>query len=121
MTLLRCTLLFGLLGCTPNESDTDTSETDVVSSTDTWVNFGESFMATYCVECHSGNGKDFRRYSRVVVFAEASRCGVSPNLEDGCSGFPPPAQFPVGSGPMPTDEERLRFVAWIDAGLPEGR
>lgn len=89
---------------------------------DTWGTFAMAFMDTYCVECHTvgdPEGRDYTLYAEIVEEADTIRCGVTPTELPDCTGFPPPAQFPVGSGAMPTDDERQRIVDWIDAGLPE--
>ncbi len=84
---------------------------------DTWETFGENFFATYCVECHSGGRRDYRTIDDVMRDQDRIRCGTSDVALADCSS-PPPRQFPIGSGPSPSDEERQRLVAWIDAGLP---
>ena len=86
---------------------------------DTWASFAESFFADYCVACHAGGTRDYRTITEVMRDSNTIACGVSPDARAGCTGFPPPGQFPVGTGPKPSDAERRRLVAWIDAGLPE--
>lgn len=86
---------------------------------DTWASFAMGFMATYCVECHDGPPRDYRTIDEVRRDRDTIACGVSLEARDGCGSFPSPGQFPVGSGPRPSDAERARLVAWIDAGLPE--
>lgn len=87
--------------------------------TETWSSFAEAFMQTYCVRCHSTSPKDFNSLADVRANTATIRCGVSDVALDGCGAFPPPRQFPVGSGPFPSDDERARLVAWLDAGAPE--
>ncbi len=87
---------------------------------DTWGNFAMGFFDTYCVECHSGGSRDYRTIDEVIRDQDRIACGVSPTVLDRCgASSPAPSQFPVGTGPKPTDAERERLVAWIDAGLPE--
>ncbi|NOY90160.1 MAG: hypothetical protein GXP55_03045 [Deltaproteobacteria bacterium] len=86
---------------------------------DTWTGFAQTFFADYCVACHAGGTRDYRSMTEVMRDSSTIACGVSPTPRAGCTGFPPPGQFPVGSGPKPSDAERERLVAWIDAGLPE--
>lgn len=86
---------------------------------DTYETFGMAFMTSYCVECHEA-GSSVRDYSTIDNIRRdmvGIRCGVTAEPLDDCSGFPPPRQFPVGSGPMPSDDERGRLVAWVEAGL----
>lgn len=90
---------------------------------DTWTSFAEGFFTTYCVSCHDGSHSgitgDFRQSTVVMQHKDDIRCGVATAVVQGCEQSRwPPKQFPVGSGPKPTDQERTRLVAWIDAGLP---
>lgn len=86
---------------------------------ETWGTFAEGFFATYCVSCHDTASRDYRTIAHVQRDAATIRCGVSDVMLDGCGSFPPPRQFPVGTGARPSDEERQRLVAWIDGGLAE--
>lgn len=85
---------------------------------DTWASYAEGFFATYCVECHAESPRDFRSMDDVRANAAAIRCGVSDVALGDCGAWPPPRQFPIGTGPHPSDEERQRIVAWIDADMP---
>ncbi len=85
---------------------------------DTWASFAEGFFAAYCVECHDASPKDFRSLEDVRANAATIRCGVSDVALSDCGSWPPPRQFPIGTGPHPSDAERARIVAWIDAGAP---
>jgi hypothetical protein len=94
---------------------------------DTWATYAQSFMETYCVSCHNDDdqGDSARDYhSLEVVKMEASEiaCGLAKSEQvwttRGCSGFPPARQFPVGDGPKPSDTDRDRLLAWIDAATP---
>lgn len=89
----------------------------------TWTTFAMGFMESYCVSCHPNNPlseRDYTLYEEVSADAERIRCGVSPVALDGCGeGSPVPGQFPIGSGPFPSDSEREALVAWIDAGMPQ--
>tara|TARA_R110002096_G_scaffold436100_2_gene667794 strand:+ start:46081 stop:46542 length:462 start_codon:yes stop_codon:yes gene_type:complete len=105
--------------------DTDTAADATVatpvdaSTQDTWTSFASGFFEAYCSECH-GPGDALRDYSLLpMVESEAAkiRCGVSADSLAGCSI--PARQFPIGSGPKPTDEERLRLVQWIEDGAAD--
>lgn len=92
---------------------------------DTWTTFAMAFYATYCVECHgAGNPKrDYTTLAGVTKDAALDRCGVSPVTASGCgAGSPSAKQFPINNAsktnPKPSDADRARIVAWIDAGLP---
>ncbi len=90
---------------------------------DTYGNFAQGFFTTYCVPCHSATSTDQARdYSSMADItrdhAEIA-CGVATTKLAGCASFPPPRQFPIGTGAKPTDTERDRLVAWIQAGMPQ--
>ncbi len=86
---------------------------------DSWQSFAREWFATYCTDCHgSGSAeRDYEDLAHVTRDQAKIRCGVAPELLDGCSGFPPPSQFPIGDGPKPDDPARRRLVSWIEAGL----
>jgi hypothetical protein len=92
---------------------------------DTWASFAQGFFSTYCVECHDAAKDPSRDYTKLTdVMADAAliRCGVAATQQSGCGATPAPKQFPIsdatGTNPKPTDAERARIVAWIEAGLP---
>jgi len=91
------------------------------ASGDTWANFARTFFADYCVECHGAGdaNRDYTLYEQVARDATEIRCGVASVQLPDCSGFPPPKQFPIGTGAHPEDPARDRLVAWIEAGFPE--
>lgn len=90
--------------------------------TDTWATFARAFFSTYCVSCHDGRASikgDFHNLSDVMQHQADIRCGIAATVLSGCEQSQyPPRQFPIGTGPKPSDAERARIVAWIDAGLP---
>ena len=86
---------------------------------DTWETYAADWLQRFCVECHGGGRRDYTTPADVMRDAGRIRCGVSPDRPlEGCGASPRARQFPVGDGPRPTDDERRRFVAWIDAGMP---
>ncbi len=94
---------------------------------DTWVSWGASFFATYCIECHNASdpkGLNFGDQKIVAANRDAIRCGVAVAQQPAwsCPSNPPAKQFPIsdssGSNPRPTDAERDRVVAWIGLGCP---
>lgn len=120
---MRAVLLAVVIGC---GSSPHTSPVDSAPSTDTWTSWAQSFTMMYCsATCHAPTGSaadggvyDFTQYSNVFTNRAVIRCGVSAVALSGCSGSPPPKQFPIAA-PYPTDAERARMVAWIDAGAPQ--
>ncbi len=114
----------------PDAGTADAGPGDAGADTDTWTNWASAdFFAVYCVSCHtpgasgdpSGAHLDFTTYADVATNAAAIRCGTSVAHDPSwsCGASPAAKQFPIGSGPKPTDDERNRLVAWIDAGYPQ--
>jgi hypothetical protein len=99
---------------------------DAPATADTWASWAQSFTMTYCsASCHAPGGSgagggafDFTQYANVYANRAAIRCGVSAIALSGCTGSPAPKQFPIAA-PYPSDADRARIVAWIDAGATQ--
>jgi hypothetical protein len=96
------------------------------AAADTWASYAQGFFATYCVECHSATvnpSLNFTEYAVVKANSATIRCGAAATMQTGCGVSPMPKQFPIPdatmSNPIPTDAERDRLIAWIEAGLPQ--
>ncbi|MBK7579396.1 MAG: hypothetical protein IPI67_04235 [Myxococcales bacterium] len=88
---------------------------------DTWDNFAKGFFEKYCWECHgAGDARDYSLLASVINDQDKIACGVATTKLSGCGSFPPPKQFPIDnaskSNPKPTDAERDRLIAWLQAG-----
>jgi hypothetical protein len=110
----------GATTITPDLSTPPDMAMQFVEAAPTYTNFAQFFFATYCTSCHpsASSTRDFTMYSVIQQNSHDIACGVSPTPLSGCSGTPAPGQFPIGSGPLPSDDERNKLVAWIMAGLP---
>jgi hypothetical protein len=91
--------------------------------TDTWTSYAKGFFKTYCTSCHNAQdatGRDYTQQALVAKDRVVMRCGVAAAQDPSwsCASTPAAKQFPIGSGPKPSDAERARIVAWIDAGEP---
>ena len=90
----------------------------------TWRSFAGPFSERYCTRCHQPGAEgavlDLRTYADVVEWGPTIRCGLAPTRHPTakCAPQPHAGEFPLGKGPFPSDEERLAFVAWLDAGAP---
>jgi hypothetical protein len=129
---LGCALAFALLSCssstspgpssgTPTGTDKDSGGSSPAQ--DTWANYASSFVQTYCVSCHDSSdptGRDFTVEENFRKSLDEIRCGVAvaQDASWNCKTFPPAEQFPIGSGPKPSNADRERFVAWITSGAP---
>jgi hypothetical protein len=102
----------------------DTATTEETPAADTWESWAKGFFAKYCVECHGATSAT-RRYTVLDDVKRDSvkiKCGTASVKLAGCGSFPPPKQFPIDNttktNPKPSDAERARLVAWIEAGTP---
>ena len=96
---------------------------DGMATPDTWENYAKNFFATYCTSCHNPmdpTGRDYNIQVDVLSDKSAMRCGVASSQDPAwnCGPSPVAKQFPIGNGPKPSNAERARIVAWINAGEP---
>ena len=96
---------------------------DSAAAGDTWANYAAGFFTAYCTSCHNAQdptGRDYTAQADVAKDKAAMRCGVAATQDPSwsCAASPTARQFPIGTGPKPTDAERDRIVAWITAGEP---
>ena len=115
--------LAGMVGSEAGSSDGSGAEMDGASNQDTWENYARNFFATYCTSCHGPQdptARDYNIQANVAKDRAAMRCGVASTQDPAwnCGPSPVARQFPIGNGPKPSDAERARIVAWIDAGDP---
>jgi hypothetical protein len=133
---MRWVLLLTLVSCGPqpvivvdagDAGDAgDGATNDAASDTalpDTWITYAQGFFGNYCISCHNSGdatGRDYSIQANVVKDKLPMRCGVCVTQDAtwNCAASPVAKQFPIGSGPKPTDAERTRIVAWITAGAP---
>jgi len=99
------------------------SGSEASADADTWTSYAQGFFTTYCTSCHDAKdptGLDFTIQADVENEKLAIRCGVAVAQDPSwsCGATPTPKQFPIGTGPKPSDAERTRLVAWITAGSP---
>jgi hypothetical protein len=90
---------------------------------DTWTSYAQGFFVTYCTSCHDAGdatGRNFMVQAKVENEKLVIRCGVAVAQDPSwsCGASPTPKQFPIGSGPKPSDADRTRLVAWITGGAP---
>ncbi len=124
--IIRITLLVTALAVAAcGDDESSAGQADATPSVDappaalSWTNFASQFFQTYCQACH-GPGDASRDYSLLAdVRAELEdiKCGVSPTMLPNC--VVPAGQFPVGTGPKPSEQERNQLVQWIDEGAIE--
>jgi len=101
----------------------DSGAPDASKGADTWVSYAAAFFQTYCTSCHNAQDptrRDYTLAADVLKDRTVMRCGVAATQDPAwnCAASPVAKQFPIGSGPKPSDAERARIVAWIDGGEP---
>ena len=99
------------------------SGSEAGAGADTWTSYAQGFFTMYCTSCHDAEdptGRNFMVQTNVENEKLVIRCGVAVAQDPGwsCGASPTPKQFPIGSGPKPSDADRTRLVAWITGGAP---
>jgi hypothetical protein len=119
-----------LPGCSSSSSPAPASPAADAGDTDsgggdTWDSWAQGFFTKYCVECHSASDPQMRDYTKKADVARdfaTIRCGVASAQDAAWACAVAPRQFPIDdaakTNPKPSDAERARAVAWINAGLP---
>jgi len=76
-----------------------------------YANFGQAFLASYCVSCHGGDhaerGIDLSSESGVAAYAQS----VVAVAGEGSS-------MPPGGAAAPSSAERAQLVEWLSCGAP---
>jgi uncharacterized membrane protein len=89
------------LNLVPDDNNTDL----------TYYNFAEKFMTAYCTGCHrSGGDGEFSLQTYGAVKGRLDEVHESVDEKE----------MPPSNADQPTDGDRLRLLAWIDAGAPLG-
>lgn len=73
----------------------------------TWAEFGQGFMQTYCVECHSSYGNQSRVARDKSQIDEAAGAGATVTNT-----------YMPESGKKPSLEERKLLSQWLACGVP---
>ncbi len=107
----------------PGEAGATDAPAADVGVADTWQDYAAGFFKTYCTTCHDAQdptGRDFDLQATVETNKLDIRCGVAVSQDPSwkCSASIAAKQFPIGTGPKPSDAERTRLVAWVTAGAP---
>lgn len=115
----RRVVSFGLVlaACTGEPEGQDTGSTCPTVDPPTYVNFGQGFMQTYCLDCHSQVRFGDDRHGAPVAIDFDTRSLVRENTSriDKQAAFGPRAKNRLmpEDAPIPTDEERIRLGEYI--------
>jgi hypothetical protein len=127
LVLASTALLFAMghgEGCCGNEEvlGPPTGATCPPTSTLTYANFGQLFMATYCTRCHSSTLTGNARMGATNAHDFDTQLGIQQVGDhiDRTAGSGPDAtndQMPPSS-PVPTMMERQQLAEWMACGAP---
>lgn len=112
-------LILAVAACAGEPEGQDTGSTCPTVDPPTYASFGQAFMQTYCLDCHSQGKLGDDRQGAPVSIDFDTRALVRENTSriDKQAAFGPNAKnraMPeAGHDPIPTDEERVRLGQYI--------
>jgi len=115
----RWLILLAVSACTGDPIGEDTGSTCPPTDPPTYASFGQAFMQTYCLDCHSELLQGDDRHGAPVTIDFDTRSLVRMNTSDidKQAAFGPNAKNRLmpyqGHQPIPTDEERIRLGEYI--------
>lgn len=127
--LVSLGLALALLGCHGGGASDDeavgTGSTCPPNSTLTYETFGQSFMASYCTDCHATKQRGVKRHGAPsdhdLDTIEGVRATEAGHLDENAAAGPdrvnaamPPADY----SPQPTDAERRQLGEWLACDMP---
>lgn len=112
------TYLFVLAACSDPVEGKDTGSTCPPTDKPDYTNFGMTFFATYCLDCHSETKMGAARNDAPVTINFDTRTLVRENTSniDKQAAWGPAAHnliMPPSGEPQPTNDERLRLGEYI--------
>jgi hypothetical protein len=116
---VRWLIVLVVAGCATDPIGEDTGSTCPPTDPPTYANFGQTFMQTYCLDCHSQTRFGDDRHGAPVTIDFDTRSLVRMNTSDidKQAAFGPNAKNRLmpddGHPPVPTDEERIRLGEYI--------
>jgi uncharacterized membrane protein len=114
---VRWLILLVATGCAADPIGEDTGSTCPPTDPPTYANFGQAFMQTYCLGCHSQLKLGDDRHGAPVTIDFDTRSLVRANTSDidKQAAFGPDAKNRLmpDDDPVPSDEERIRLGEYI--------
>jgi hypothetical protein len=124
--------VLAMIGCTtPKGMPTGATCPDPENPPVTWANFGETFMTTYCTQCHSSQLPLPSQRNGATVYHDfdtiGGATGPTNHIDEQAGAGPnavntimPPNRCPTTPGgkldrdcPQPTEMERERLATWM--------
>jgi uncharacterized membrane protein len=121
--IFACALALSACGDEEDEEGQATGATCPSDSTLNYQNFGQPFMATYCLKCHSSTLTGAARNGAPADHNFDSLEGIQEFADhiDRQAGSGPDATntiMPLAGFNAPTTEERAKLSQWLACGAP---
>jgi uncharacterized membrane protein len=126
--LASCGLALALLGCGGGAGEAEAAGTGSVcppGSTLTYENFGQSFMTSYCTDCHATKLRGVKRHGAPsdhdLDTIDGVRQTEAGHIDENAAAGPervnvamPPSDY----ARQPTEAERRQLGEWLACGMP---
>lgn len=103
----------GLAACGSGLGDS-TGSTCPSDSTLTYGNFGQSFMETNCLGCHSAHGKESPKFDTIEEIRASSS-----DIDRAAAAGPNAVNTYMPEGASVAEAERRKLGEWLACGAPE--
>ena len=91
-----------------------TGSTCPTTSTLTYGNFGEAFMADHCLACHSARGPESPKFDTIAEIRAASS-----DIDRAAAAGPKAVNTYMPDGSSVDEAERRKLGEWLACGAPE--
>lgn len=103
----------GLAACGSGPGNS-TGSTCPTASTLTYANFGQNFMQTHCLSCHSASGPESPKLDTVQQIRAASS-----DIDKSAAAGPNGVNTYMPESGSVTDDDRRKLGEWLACGAPE--
>ncbi|HEX2672108.1 MAG TPA: hypothetical protein VHM25_14605 [Polyangiaceae bacterium] len=91
-----------------------TGSTCPTTSTLTYANFGEAFMQSHCLACHSAHGPESPKFDTLAEIRAASS-----DIDRAAAAGPKAVNTYMPDGSSVDEGERRKLGEWLACGAPE--
>jgi hypothetical protein len=103
----------GLAGCGSGPGDA-TGSTCPTGSTLTYANFGQAFMESHCLACHSATGPKSPKFDTIAEIR-----ATSADIDRAAAAGPKAVNTYMPEGASVDEAERRKLGEWLACGAPE--
>jgi|SRR6476659_5320893 len=111
VSLLLAAVGLGACGGGPGNA---TGSSCPTTQTLTYANFGQTFMQTHCLACHSATGPDSPKFDTIAQIRAASA-----DIDRSAAAGPNTVNTYMPDGSSVDDAERRKLGEWLACGAPE--